>query len=233
MSDELYRPDVVAGRYDASLFDLSGEQLLINEVFYSLQGEGLYSGTPTVFVRTAKCNLACKFCDTEFESYQKGHSWKVYERVVDCARAGGAEIVIGGPRPSVTLTGGEPAIQNLGPLVHKFHLGGFKVHMETSGSVWSPWMSDVDHICVSPKVAYARIPDQLKAKAGEFKWVVNEAFLGMYQRSEVSVYHQGAPNFLQPESNLPKHIASASKLILRHPDRYRMSLQTHKLMSLP
>jgi 7-carboxy-7-deazaguanine synthase len=227
------RPDVVAGKYDPSLFDSTGQQLLINEVFYSLQGEGLFTGTPTVFVRTAKCNLACKFCDTEFETYQKKHVWHVYEWALDAARAHGVMIGAGDPRPSVTLTGGEPALQNLGPLVHKLKMGGFRVHMETSGSVWSPWMADVDHVCVSPKVAYNRIPDALLAKAGEFKWVVNAAFLSMYERSPASVWHPSAPNFLQPESNNPKWIAAASKLILRTPSRYRMSLQTHKLMSMP
>lgn len=225
MSD--LRPDVVAGKYDASLFDATGEHLLVNEMFYSLQGEGLHSGRAALFIRLAKCNLACKFCDTEFETFER----RTYQALATEAHY---KIYHPQKKPIVVLTGGEPAIQNCDLLMARLRSHGFnEICVETSGSVWTDWLSRADHVCVSPKVHYRSIPDALKAKAGEFKWVVNQAFLSLFEKDATQVYHFGVPNFLQPESNHPKWIAAATKLIQRHPDRYRMSLQTHKLMSLP
>lgn len=224
------RPDVVAGKYDASLFDPTGQFLQVNEIFYSLQGEGVHSGRAALFVRLSKCNLKCKFCDTEFELAETVSTIHVVDRLHYLTVVHGVDTT---QRPLVVLTGGEPALQNCKTLVDALHRARFEVAMETSGSVWSQWMEAVDHICVSPKVKKAAIPGQLRAHLKEVKWVVNGAFLRLYEKDPTDVYIPGGPNYLQPESNLPKWIAASVKLIQRHPWTYRMSLQTHKLMGLP
>lgn len=223
MSDQ-FRPDVVAGKYDPSLFDLTGETLLVNEIFYSLQGEGLNTGRATIFIRLAKCNLACKFCDTEFETYQR----RTVNDILTTVRGMYGEMDL----PLIDLTGGEPGLQNCGPLIHKLHADGYKVGIETSGSVRAQWMRLLDHVTISPKVPFDRIPLELFSLASEYKWIVNETFLRLFERDSSKLYIAGAPNFLQPESNNPKWIAAATKLILRLPGMYRMSLQTHKMMGV-
>lgn len=247
MSDEL-RPDVVAGRYDPSQFDPAGEVLLVNEVFYSLQGEGDNAGRAAVFVRMSKCNLACKFCDTEFEAHTRRPVADIIAQVQaivpplrreDVAQMGAAPTaeavawLSAGLNPWVILTGGEPGLQNCGPLILALQRAGFRVALETSGSVWSQWMIELDHVCVSPKVALAKIPNELRMIASEFKWIVNAAFLSMYERDPESVYLPGCRNWLQPESLNPKWTAAASKIVMARPNRYALSLQTHKLAGNP
>ena len=222
MSDqELFRPDVVAGKYVAALFDPSGTVLLVNEIFYSIQGEGGEAGTAQVFVRLAKCNLACKFCDTEFEAYTRQTVDEIVARIA----------ALGGDCRAVNLTGGEPALQNCGPLVAALTTLGYMVYMETSGSVWSSWMKWVKVTC-SPKVPKARIAIPFKHIA-QVKWVMNAAFLLQHSRRPDDVFIEGVPNFLQPESNLPKYITAACKLIMTSPGRYRLSLQQHKIAGVP
>lgn len=230
---DLYRPDVVAGKYDPTQFDPHGLLLLINEVFYSLQGEGRHAGTAAVFVRLSKCNLACKFCDTEFETNERIPFLEVVNRVKSShARHGSRPTVYSPGLPLVILTGGEPALQNCSPLIRALHDEGYQVAMETSGSVNPTWLSSVDHVCVSPKVPLARIPEPL-LEVAEFKWIVNAAFLNMYERDPESVFNPRSLNYLQPESLNPKWTTAASKLVMRHPGRYKLSLQTHKLAGNP
>lgn len=248
MTGEL-RADVVAGRYDATQFDSEGAELLVNEVFYSLQGEGENAGQAAVFVRMAKCNLACKFCDTEFATFTRRPVAELVEHIVGLVPAvpqaelanpdGGAlepeaELWVRAQlNPWVILTGGEPGLQNLLPLVKALHARGFKVALETSGSVWANWMAEVDHVCVSPKVPLKRVPESLRMVAAECKWIVNATFLAMYEADPAQCYMEGVRNFLQPESLNPKWTVAASKLVMANPGLYTLSLQTHKLAGNP
>lgn len=109
----------------------------INEIFYSLQGEGLRTGVPAVFVRFAGCNLRCPFCDTDFGEYVEMSD----EEIVAAAARYAARYVI--------LTGGEPALQADVALVDRFHAAGFVVAIETNGTVEPP--SNVDWVTCSPK----------------------------------------------------------------------------------
>ncbi len=124
--------------------DLSddGQQLWIQECFATIQGEGPFAGKPAVFVRLAGCNLRCWFCDTDFESSE----WHPYLATLI------AEIVTLSKIPSdseekqkigtyvntnlVVITGGEPFRQNIIPLVRKLALMGYKIQIETSGTLW-------------------------------------------------------------------------------------------------
>lgn len=227
-----FRPDVAAGKYDPALFDSAGQTLLVNEIFYTVQGEGLNAGRAAVFIRLAKCNLACKFCDTEFETFRHMHVTDVVGMVEALAPP-----LVGlpnhGERPLVVLTGGEPGIQNCGPLVDMLQGKLFNVCLETSGSVYADWMANCAHICISPKVPLAKIPAKLLAEANEVKWIVNTVFLLQQQKAPVEFYALGPANFLQPESQNPKWTAAAVKLVQRYPWRYRLSVQTHKYIGVP
>jgi len=118
----------------------------INEIFYSVQGEGVRAGCPSFFVRFSKCNLLCTVethgfdCDTEFES---GHDMSVEEIVAELA----------GLSPDcrwIVLTGGEPALQVDEALIEALHAAGYQLAIETNGTVALP--VGLDWITVSPKV---------------------------------------------------------------------------------
>lgn len=227
-----FRPDVVNAWAPPDLFDKTGATLLVNEIFYSIQGEGAHVGQATVFVRLSKCNLACKFCDTEFEKGEVMTVAQVVKDVVCAARSA----VFWPVQAAVTFTGGEPALQNLGPLIEALRVAGVKQFwLETNGTTWQKWMEMLTWICVSPKVPLDRIPLELRRHVDEMKWIVNAGFLRLQRRYPEAAYHAGefkrCLNFLQPEhgASLREWTAHASELVMRYPERYRLSLQTHKL----
>ena len=231
MDSEGLRPDVVAGKYDPNAFDPKGKVLLVNDVFHTVQGEGLNAGRAAVFVRFAKCNLACRFCDTEFEAHTA-------IPVEELAR----KIEVMGPVQDtlVVLTGGEPGLQNLGPLLDLLRAREQRAALETSGSVYAHWMFEPYlHVCVSPKVKKHMIPTDLLLAADEVKWIVNDTFLRQLAADPNGVYVGrddvgGHPpvNFLQPESQNPKFTEAAVKLVMSMPHRYRLSIQTHKYIGV-
>ena len=96
----------------------------VNEIFYSLQGEGYWTGTPMVFLRFSGCNLKCPFCDTDHSSYQEMSAGEIVAEMLqaggDCRRA--------------CVTGGEPSLQLDKALVEALHGAGFEVHVETNGT---------------------------------------------------------------------------------------------------
>ncbi len=134
----------------------------INEIFYSLQGEGVRAGTAALFLRFSGCNQACRAethgfdCDTEFAS---GRDLTLDEIV--------AELRAAGPRCAwVVLTGGEPALQVDRDLIDGLHEGGYRLAIETNGSIALP--DGLDWITVSPKVAEHAIRQRA---ADEVKYV--------------------------------------------------------------
>jgi 7-carboxy-7-deazaguanine synthase len=133
----------------------------VNEIFYSLQGEGVRSGSPNVFVRFSGCNQTCRKeshgfdCDTEFAS---GITMEA-EAIVDEAKALSANC------NWVILTGGEPGLQVDKHLIHFLHSRGYRIAIETNGSIELP--SGLDWITVSPKVAEHALR-QLKANEAKY-----------------------------------------------------------------
>lgn len=106
---------------------LSGETLAVQEIFYTIQGEGPQAGRPAVFIRLAGCNLACSFCDTEFES--NIHNLLSLDQII--------KLVESFPHSGlVVLTGGEPLRQNVVPLCERLMLRNHSVQIETAGTLW-------------------------------------------------------------------------------------------------
>ncbi|MDE3061294.1 MAG: 7-carboxy-7-deazaguanine synthase QueE, partial [Pseudomonadota bacterium] len=120
-----------------------GQSLAVKRIFPTLQGEGPYAGHPAVFVRLGGCNLACAFCDTDFEGFA---TLAVNEIIGEVKRL--AE----GARRLVVITGGEPLRQNIVPLCEALLTEGFKVQIETNGTLARPLPENVEIVC-SPKNA--------------------------------------------------------------------------------
>ena len=109
----------------------------INEIFYSLQGEGFFTGTPAVFIRFSGCNLKCPFCDT---NHQHGQEMSEDEIAGEAAKY---------PAKHVVITGGEPSLQLTASLIDKLHECGKFVAIETNGTHNIP--ENIDWITLSPK----------------------------------------------------------------------------------
>ncbi len=116
----------------------------ISEIFESIQGEGLYTGVPSLFVRTSGCNLRCWFCDTPETSWSPRGEHRDWEDVL-------AEVVHS-PSPHVVLTGGEPLLQpGVVPLTRALRERGFVVTIETAGTVDAAVEADL--MSISPKLS--------------------------------------------------------------------------------
>lgn len=121
--------------------------LRISELFESIQGEGRYAGTPSVFVRTTGCNLRCWFCDTPHTSWRPEGLQRPWQAVLDQ--------VLSHPEPHVVLTGGEPLLQpDIVPLSWALRDAGRFVTVETAGTVFRAMHADL--MSISPKLSNSR-----------------------------------------------------------------------------
>ncbi len=194
----------------------SSGTLRLTEIFYTLQGEGTWTGTPAVFVRLAGCNLACAFCDTDYAIRALAGIDDVVARVE----------ATGGSCPMVVLTGGEPLAQRATPaLIAALCAAGRRVHVESNGTIFTELPRDV-WLCVSPK---ERVDARMARRADEVKIIVD----GRVPEEHLSLFPDQATIFLQPEGNKARNIEIAVAYARAHPQRFRLSLQTHKFIGIP
>ena len=186
----------------------NGQMLPVNEGAYTVEGEGANVGRPYTFIRFKGCNLRCKFCDTD-HSFGKE---RTVEQIV--------EEVQQHPADWVCMTGGEPLLQNLVPLCEELHGQGYRIHVETNGTVPpEPKLFDlVEYWTVSPKRKH--IVQGFK-RVDELKYVVGKTF-----REEDVEEDRARQIFLQPESSDPTNLWRAMDILRRHPT-WRLSLRIH------
>lgn len=190
--------------------------IALSEIFYTVQGEGTWTGMPAVFVRLAGCNLSCDFCDTDYSM----KTLCSIEQVVDDVRALSEE------RPAIVLTGGEPFAQAETPaLIDALRADGRRVHVESNGTIYAPLPDDV-WLCVSPK---ERVDPRMAARADEAKLIVDRRV----PEEHVLLFDRLPVLLLQPEGNKPQNVAIAIEHAKAHPQRFRLSLQTHKFIGVP
>ncbi len=226
----------------------------VKEIFFSLQGEGANSGRPAVFCRFAGCNLwngheedrpqaICNFCDTDFLGTDGPDGGK-FSSAADLARAvakrwpetlqaalagnkmqneAGTTRDARGQKPLVILTGGEPLLQLDDALLDALHDFGFDVAIETNGTL--PVPPGVDWICVSPK---ANAP-WLQRSGNELKLIFPQPELDPQHLEPLQFDYF----FLQPMDGplVERNTRLALEYCLAHP-RWRLSLQTHKLLGI-
>jgi organic radical activating enzyme len=189
--------------------------LQLAEIFYSIQGEGTWSGTPAVFVRLAGCNLACDFCDTDYALKFMANVEEVVARVREA----------GGDCPMVILTGGEPLAQEETlALIAALRRDGRRVHIESNGTLYTDLPEDV-WLCVSPK---ERVDARMADRANEAKLIVDERI----PEEHFALFERLPVILLQPEGNKAKNIQIALDYAKAHPTRFRLSLQTHKMIGV-
>jgi len=202
--------------------------LKINEIFPSIQGEGLRLGEPTLFIRFSECNLKCAFCDTKY-AWQTGQEMTV-ESILKKIK----KIHTAFPTEWVCLTGGEPLFQNIVGLAQRIKAEDFKIQVETNATIFR--RLGVDWYTISPKPPdYFYQPEYIK-KANEVKMVVTKGFDFVVLKKLRQDFPEKIPLLLQPQSNSKssgKHAIRLLKQSLKEGMKnIRLTAQIHKIFGL-
>lgn len=197
-------------------------ELPVMEHFYTIQGEGFYSGRSAYFVRLAGCDVGCVWCDVKESWNVESHPILKLEELVNEISSTSTNFVV--------ITGGEPALYNLTFLVAALKLNGIETAIETSGCY--PLKGNIDWYCFSPK--------KFKAPCEEAYDKANELKVAIYHESDLEWAEEHASKvnndcilFLQPEWSRQDRILPKIIEYVKGNPKWRISLQTHKFMQIP
>ncbi|MBA3828354.1 MAG: radical SAM protein [Taibaiella sp.] len=192
------------------------------EHFYTLQGEGYYTGQASYFIRLGGCDVGCVWCDVKDSWDADMHPKMRVQEIVNTAAACKGRIAV--------ITGGEPAMHNLVPLCDELHNAGFKAHIETSGA--HPLSGALDWVTLSPKKFKAPLSECLE-RADELKVVVYNMSDFAWAETHALNVPKDCKLYLQPEwSRKEKIVPQIIEYIQQHP-QWQLSLQTHKYINIP
>lgn len=234
--------------------DLTSPGLLsVNSVFYTIQGEGPFAGTPAVFVRLAGCNLQCPACDTEYGESFKANPREIIDRIADSVielmpDKSGADNKR--TLPLVVITGGEPFRQNIRMLVNQLIAFNFRVQIETNGTLFVDldWAFPDQHLTIvcSPKTG--KVNKDLWRHIKALKYVLHADAVNPDDGLPVYALNHGAvpqvarppewwrgeiyvqPIDVQDEVENKRHLEAAKDSAMRF--GYRLCLQTHKIIGV-
>jgi 7-carboxy-7-deazaguanine synthase (Cx14CxxC type) len=207
----------------------------IKEIFYTLQGEGAHAGRPAVFCRFSGCNLwtgresdraaaVCTFCDTDFVGTDGELGGKFPTPAELAARIDSLWPAAHPASKYVVFTGGEPLLQLDAALIDAMHAAGFTIAIETNGTL--PVPPGVDWVCVSPKMGSKLVVE----KGNEIKVVIPQAGqqLAAYEQLDFENF------FVQPmDGPLAEFNTRLAIETCKRNPRWKLSLQTHKLLQIP
>lgn len=189
----------------------------INEIFYSLQGEGFNTGKAAIFIRFSGCNLACSFCDTK------------HHQGISMTDADILDKISNYPCKFVILTGGEPTIYVDDAFVELLHKKGYKVAIETNGTKKVP--ENIDFVTLSPKFEFEKNAVLKQNSCDELKVIYNSV-------NNMNAYNviTAKNKYIQPcdtnnEETNQMHIINAIRFVQENPD-WRLSLQLQKILSI-
>lgn len=190
----------------------------VNEIFYSLQGEGRWMGRPAVFVRMSGCNLKCPFCDTDFRGYREMSADDILSKCLE----------EGGECRFIVFTGGEPSLQVDEQLIATLHQAGYYLSMETNGTHAIP--EGIDWVTCSPKVDFTEGGELVVRKVDELKLI----FDGEHEVSDHGI--ACTFRYLQPcdvgnDSRNYLILSECIKYIKAHPE-WQLSVQMHKIVGI-
>src|SRR4030042_1026712 len=211
-------------------------ELWVQEISRTIQGEGPLAGRPAVFIRLSGCNLACKFCDTEFESGRMLHWRHVVQEAASLAPGGGPEALF-------VITGGEPFRQDIREMVDYLITYYGDVQIETAGTLWLNALHPEAQIVVSPKTG--KLNQEIINRAKYYKYIIRDGEIGddglpnvmpTGVAGDVARPPAGSVVYLQPCDDHDSHrnvnnLRAARDAALRF--GYRLSIPQHKILELP
>ena len=201
-----------------------GQALDVAAIFHTIQGEGPLAGQPATFIRLGGCNLACDFCDAEFEDYQQMSVEELPGKV---------------EHSLVVITGGEPLRQNIGPLCEALLAAGRRVQIETNGTLYQELPKEVMVVC-SPKntgSGYAPLRPDVLARVDALKFIISKTHPDYQDMPDWCKLSDKVlpPIYLQPmdEADEAKNQANrqhAAELTMRY--GVHLSLQLQKILGI-
>ena len=198
-----------------------GKMLPLMEEFYTIQGEGFYTGKAAYFIRIGGCDVGCHWCDVKESWNAKLHPPTLTDTIVSNATKYANTVVV---------TGGEPLMWNLDYLTKMLNNNNLKTHIETSGAykLSGKW----DWICLSPKKTKLPLPAIYK-EANELKVIIYNKNDFKFAEEQALKVNEKCELFLQPEwSNREKMTPLIVEYVMNNPS-WKISLQTHKYLNIP
>ena len=190
--------------------------LNVNEIFYSLQGEGGRTGQASIFIRLAKCNLACSFCDTDFERGVKMTLEEVLNEIESW------------PCKWIVWTGGEPTLQLTDEVVEFFKERGYSQAIETNGTRRVP--KGIDYITCSPKQHFEKVKELIPI-VDELRFPIEKGD----PLPDITILPKSERYLLSPifdnQKMIPENVDYCISLVRQNPE-WALSLQTHKLIGI-
>lgn len=215
-------------------------ELDVHSIFYTIQGEGPFAGERAVFVRLAGCNLQCPLCDTD---YTEGRKMMEVGRIIQRVKK------VGGDCPLVVITGGEPFRQNIKALVWELIHEGFRVQIETNGTLFMPDLPYDDRrltIVCSPKAG--KVNSNLEQFIDAYKYVLHADQVDPKDGlPTLALNHSASPRVARPHPNFSgriylqpvdekddvqnrRHLQAVIASVMKH--GYTLGLQIHKIINM-
>lgn len=197
-------------------------ELPVMEHFYTIQGEGNYSGRAAYFIRLAGCDVGCVWCDVK-ESWDADiHPVLKINDLVSNVKSSGTELCV--------ITGGEPALYDLNTLINELQMIGVETAIETSGCY--PVKGNINWFCFSPKKFKAPAEESYD-RANELKVIIAHPSDFDWAEGHAEKVNSSCKLFLQPEwSKQERFLPMIIDYVKKHP-KWKVSLQTHKYMNIP
>lgn len=200
----------------------SGQVLPVMESFYTIQGEGYHQGKAAFFIRLAGCDVGCSWCDVKESWPTDAHPFLNIETIVGK--------VLTTKAPLVVITGGEPLMYNIAPLVASLQANGLSVNIETSGAY--PISGQLDWICFSPK-KFKKPLAEFYPKAHELKVVIFNKSDFAWAETHAQQVNNNCLLYLQPEWSKEAVLLPQIIDYVKENPKWRISLQVHKYMQIP
>jgi len=204
-----------------------GKILKVQNIFLTFQGEGPYVGYPALFIRLGGCNLACNFCDTEFENFEEKSIDEILAKTLNLTRGTKCSLVV--------LTGGEPLRQNIIPICEILLDHGFRIQIESNGTLYQKLPESVEVVC-SPKISngqYHNIREDLNEYIIGYKFLISQTM--EYYNSVPDWDFTGKSVYVQPmdELNEVKNLENNKLAMEISTNRgFIFAIQMHKLVGI-
>lgn len=201
--------------------EIPENQIPINEIFYSVQGEGFHQGKAAFFIRFAGCDIGCVWCDSKDAWSIEESDFMLIEHIVGEAVNANLEMVV--------ITGGEPLIYDLTLLCKELKQHKKKIHIETSGAY--PIRAEFDWLTLSPKKVIIPL-EKAYSLANELKIVVSDQSDLEFAQTEAKKVNADCHLFLQPQWKQLKIMMPIILEFVKANPTWRLSLQNHKFLGI-